>query len=323
MSKLFCSATGCSGIISISATDNHGSPTSQATVQCSTVTGIDVGSAMTIYLGYSDIITQNKVFFGYVKSVQKTEAPFQYELTCAGTMVRAVDYFIASSDPDEPYSKKNITAEAVVHDLMTMAGLTNYDGHTSYFTFATTANGELKVNLVSAYDYSKFIADLIAWHVYADNDGQVHFMKRDQFPQGGDVSVATLDNNNLTDVSYWRSDRDLRNRVVVYGSEDVFATAQAESEFLPAGFYKSMAVGAPDVIDNQTMAQMSADYNLAKLNRITIGGSATIIGDSSIKCRDCVTLDKADIGMTGLFYVYGVEHSMSADGFKTVLDLRQ
>jgi hypothetical protein len=287
------------------------------------MSGIDVGSAITIYLGYSDLATQNKVFSGYVKNVVKSQSPTIYEITCANAMVRAVDYFIASSDPDSPYSKKNITAEDVVKDLMAMAGLTNYDGDTSYFTFATTDTGIIEVNLVSSYDYSKFIADLIAWHVYADINGRVHFLKRDPFPQVGDVSSLTLDNSNLTDVSYWRSDRDLRNRVVVYGAADVYATAQAASSYLPVGFYKSVAVGAPDVIDNQTMAQMSADYNLVKLNRLTIGGSATIIGDSSIKCRDCVTVNKADIGMTGLWYVYGLEHSFSKDGFKSAMDLRK
>jgi hypothetical protein len=287
------------------------------------MSGIDVGSAITIRLGYSDPATRNKVFSGYVKNIQKSQSPTVYEISCANAMIRAVDYFIASSDPDSPYSKKNITAEKVVEELMAMAGLTNYDGHTSYFTFATTATGIIEVNLVSSYDYSKFIADLLAWHVYADVDGQVHFMKRDPFPQAGDTSALTLNNSNLLDVSYWRSDRDLRNRVVVYGSEDVFAEASASSAYLPAGFYKSVAVGAPDVIDNNTMAQMSADYNLLKLNRLTIGGSATIIGDSSIKCRDCVTVSKADIGMTGLWYIYGLEHSLSKDGFKTSLDLRK
>ena len=321
--RLYYSATGCSNVASISVTDSHSAPTAQASIQCETMSGIDVGSAITIYLGYSDLATQNKVFSGYVKNVVKSQSPTIYEITCANAMVRAVDYFIASSDPDSPYSKKNITAEKVVEELMAMAGLTNYDGHTSYFTFATTANGIIEVNLVSSYDYSKFIADLIAWHVYADIDGQVHFMKRDPFPQVGDVSALTLDNSNLTDVSYWRSDRDLRNRVVVYGAADVYATAQASSPYLPVGFYKSVAVGAPDVIDNQTMAQMSADYNLIKLNRLTIGGSATIIGDSSLKCRDCVTINKSDIGMTGLWYVYGLEHSFSKDGFKTSIDVRK
>lgn len=284
---------------------------------------MDVGSAITIYLGYSNIATQNKVFSGYVKNVVRSQSPTMYEITCANAMVRAVDYFIASSNPDNPYSKKNITAEKVVEDLMAMAGLVNYNGDVSFFTFATTANGIIEVNLVSSYDYSKFIADLIAWHVYADIDGQIHFMKRDPFPQPGDVSALTLNNNNLLDVSYWRSDRDLRNRIVVYGAVDVYATAQATSQYLPIGFYKSVAVGAPDVIDNQTMAQMSADYNLAKLNRLTIGGSATIIGDSSIKCRDCVTVSKSDIGMTGLWYIYGLEHNFSKDGFKSAMDLRK
>jgi hypothetical protein len=317
--KLYASVTNCSDISAITVSDNHSAPTAQATIQCTTCT-LDVGSSVSIDLGYTT--AHNTVFSGYVKSVQRSQSPTQYEITCANVMVRAVDYFIASSDPDSPYSKKNITAEAVIGDLMAMAGLTHYHGNTSYFTFATRG-GVIEVNLVSAYDYSKFIADLIAWHIYADSTGAVYFLKRDPFPQGGDVSIATLNNSNLTDISYWRSDRDLRNRVVVYGAEDVYATAQAASAYLPAGFYKSVAVAAPTVIDTNTMAQLSADYNLALLNRLTVGGSATIIGDSTITCRSCVTVDKSDIAMTGLFYVYGCEHSWSKDGYKTQMELRK
>ena len=316
--KLYASIAGCSEISAISVTDSHSSPTSTATIQCVTTT-LDVGNAISIDLGY--VSSHSNVFSGYVKSVQRTEAPDQYEITCAGAMIRAVDYFIASDNPEEPYRKTNITAEAVVGDLMAMAGLTNYDGATSYFTFATKGDG-LEVNLVSAYDYSKFIADLIAWHVYADSTGKVWFKKRNPFPQDGDVSVATLDNSNLLNVSYWRSDRDIRNRVVVYGSEGVYATAQASSPYLPTGFYKSMAVGAPRVITTQETAQLSADYNLALLNRLTVGGSATIIGNSALACRSCVTVNKADIGMTGLFYIYGIEHSWNKEGYQVQLDFR-
>lgn len=315
--QLYASVTGCSNITSVTVSDSHTAPTATAVIQCLS-SSLDVGDSVSVDLGYSS--SHQRVFAGYVKNVQRSQSPTMYEITCANAMVRAVDYFIVSDSPLTPYSRTNISAETLIGQLMAMAGLTNYSGGASHFTFAT--RGEpLEVNLTSVYDYCKFIADLLAWHIYADDNGKVWFLSRPPFPDG-DSSVATLSNSNLLDVSYWRSDRDLRNRVVVYGSEGIYATAQASSPYLPSGFYKSVAVAAPTVITSQSMAEQSADYNLAKLNRLTIGGSATIIGNPAINCRSCVNVSKADIGMTGQFYVFGIEHQWSKDGYKTSMDLR-
>ena len=317
--QLYASITSCSGLRSITVSDSHNSATSSATIICETCS-LDVGSEVSIDLGYSS--NHDVVFTGYVKNIQRSQSPTLYEITCANKMIRAVDYFMVSSNPEQPFSRSNITAQALIRDVMEEAGLTNYAGSSTGFTFATKGT-PVEVNLTSAYDFCKFIADLLAWHIYADNTGKVHFVNRPPFPDGGESSVATLDDSNLIAVSYGRSDRDLRNRVVVYGREGVYAEASEASPYLPAGFYKSVVIAAPTVIDDQGMAQSTADYNLEKLNRLTIGGSATIIGDSTILCRDCVTVNKSDIGMTGIFYVYGCEHDWSQEGFKTNLDLRQ
>lgn len=316
--KLAASATGCSNILSVGVSDSHTAPTASATVSCLNCS-LDVGSHINIDLGYTS--GMNRVFSGYVKNIQRSQSPTLYEVTCANAMVRAVDFFIVSDNPSNPYSRENITAEDLIGELMAMAGLTSYSGDTSHFTFATRGT-PLEVNLASVYDYSKFIADIIAWSIWADNNGTVHFESRPPFPDGGGTT-ASLSDSNLLNVSYWRSDRDLRNRVVVYGADGIHATAKASSPYLPAGFYKSVAVAAPTVITSQSMAQSAANYNLAKLNRLTIGGSATIIGDSSIACRDNVSVSKSDIGMSGTFYVFGIEHDWSKDGYKTNLDLRK
>lgn len=318
INRLYINVTGCSQIQNVGVSDAHSAPAATATINCLS-SSLDVGDYVEIDLGYTT--NHNRVFAGYVKSIQRSQSPTMYEISCASVMVRAVDYFLVSNNPTNPYSKENISAEDLISDLMDFAGLTNQDFDSPGFTFATRGT-PVEVNLVSIYDYCKFIADIIAWSIWADQDGVVHFASRPPFPSGG-VSVATLDNTNLLNVSYWNSDRDLRNRVVVYGAEGIYATAEADSPYLPNGFHKSIAVAAPTVITSQSMADRSADYNLALLNRLTIGGSATIIGDSTITCRDNVTVNKSDLGMTGDFYVYGIEHDFSKDGYKTNLDLRQ
>ena len=316
--RLYASVTGCSNIYTVQVSDSHTSPTATATITCGS-TSLDVGDDVNINLGYTG--SHGDVFYGYVKNVVRLQSPTRYEISCANAMIRAVDFFIVSTNPETPYEAENISAEDLVGDLMELAGLTSYNGGNTGFTFAT--NGvPLEVNLVSAYDYCKMIADIVAWHIYADINGTIHFADRPPFPDGG-ASAATLSNTNLLSVNYWRSDRDLRNRVVVYGSDGIFAEASASSPYLPAGFYKSVAVAAPTVITSQAMAQKSADYNLALLNRLTIGGAAVIQGDHSISCRDNVTVNKSDIGMSGTFYVYGLEHDWGKEGFKTNLELRK
>mgnify|MGYP006921340028 CR=1 FL=1 len=314
---LYGSVTGCSQLESITVTDSHTAPTATATIQCQ-VSSLDVGDSVNVNLGYTS--GHNKVFSGYVKSVKRSEQPTRYEITCANAMIRAVDYFIASSNPSQPYSKENISAEDLVKGLMQMAGL-SVSAESTNFTFATKGY-PLEVNLTSVYDFCKFVAGALAWSLWANENGVVQFKPRPPYPDG-DSSVATLDNTNLVDVSYSRSDRDLRNRIVVYGSEGVFAEAKESSPYLPAGFYKTSVLAAPTLIDSEAIAQQAADYNLSLFNRLTVGGSATIYGDSSISCRDCVEVNKSDIGMNGQFYVYGIEHTWGKEGYTTSMELRQ
>ena len=315
--QLTATATGCSGLIGITVSDSYTAPTSSAVIQC-TSSSLDVGDAVSVSLGFNG--SNNRVFAGYVKNVQRSQQPTLYEITCANAMIRAVDFFIVSDSPLTPYSRSSIKAETLVGQLMAMAGLTNFSGGSTSFTFAT-AGTPLEVNLTSVYDFCKMIADLLAWHIFADDNGKVWFKSRPPFPDG-DSSVASFGSSTLLNASFWRSDRDLRNRIVVYGSEGIQAEAKAASPYLPGGFYKSVLVAAPTLITTQGMADQTASFNLAKLNRLTIGGSLTTFGNSSVACRDCVDVSMSAIGMTGQFFVYGIEHSWSKDGYTTTMDLR-
>lgn len=312
---LTATATGCSGILAVTVSDSHVAATSTAMVTCINST-LGVGSPITVHLGNGS--TTDRVFSGYVKMVERKQAEAVYVITAANVMIRAVDYFIASSDPKKPYTAKRIKAEKLVKDIMGMAGLSVIASNTN-FTFGI--NTEVKVNLTSSYDFCKFIANILAWHIWADNDGKVYFKDRKPYPTGGG-SIATLDDSNIISINNAYSDRDLRNRVVVYGMNGVHAEAKAASPYLPSGFYKTVVVAAPTLIDSKTMAQRTANYNLAKLNRLTRSAQVTIIGNPKIECRKNVTVNKGDIGMTGQWYIYGMEHSWSNSGYTTSLELR-
>lgn len=314
---LYADITGTTGIEAVTVSDSHTSPSSNAIISAENTT-LDIGSAVTIDLGY--VGDYSKVFSGYVKNIELKEPEMKYTISCANVMIRAADYFIASTTPDNPVKYNHIAAETLVENVLAMAGLTNYGYDPTSFTFGI--NTEVEVNLTSAYDYAHFIGSILAYTVYADKDGKSWFKNRRPYVMPGDVSVATLEGSDILDISYTRSDKDLRNRIVVYGSEGINAEAKASSPYVPSGFYRTVLVSAPGVIDTQSMADMSADYNLDLLNRLTKRVSMTIVGNHNIDCRNVVTVNRPSIGVSGDWFVYGLEHNWSNAGFMTGLELR-
>ena len=319
ISYIYQSVTGCTQIESISVTDNHTAPTATALVVCGATT-LDIGDEVTIDIGYNS--NHQQVLIGYAKDIQLREPEKLYNITISNIMIRAVDYYLVSSNPDKPFKRSNIKAENLIRDLLKISGITSYTADVTNFTFAV--HNPMEVNLTSIYDYCRFIADILAYSVYADSSGVAHFANRRPYVVGSDVSVATITDYDILDFLYSYSDNDLRNRIVVYGSEGIYAEAKAVSPYLPSGYYKSAAVSAPGVIDTQNMATQSASYNLALLNRLTYRCNMTIIGNPSLAVRQVVTLDKPDIaGVSGDWYVYGIEHSISKDGYVTSIELRK
>lgn len=319
MQELTATVTGTSNLISISITDSHVSPTATAQITAESTT-LDIGSSVTVVMGYiGDTFT---AFTGFVKEIELKEPEKYYVITAANVMIRAVDYFIAADSPDNPYRWQNISAEDLIQSVLELSGLSSFNMEATSFTFAV--HNPVEVNLTPAYDYAKFLADIIAFNLYADSSGTVHLINRRPYPVGGDVSVATLDTTNVVTSSYSESDRDLRNKVTVYGSAGIKATASASSPYLPAGYYRTVVVAAPGVIDTQSMASQSASYNLALLNRLTKRVSVSTIGTTGIFARSCVDVNLPGEGLNSeQFYIYGCEHNWSRNGYLTNLELRK
>jgi hypothetical protein len=319
MQKLYATCTSTSNIISVQYTDSHVAPTSTAVVTAIN-TGLDIGDSATVYIGYEG--DNFKCITGYVKNVEYKEPERQFTITIANVLVRAIDFFIASSDPEHPFSRQNISAEDLIQDILELSGLTSFDMENTNFTFAIRR--PVEVNLTSAYDYAKFLANIIAFTLYADNDGTVHLIDRRPYPVGAEA--ADFDVNDPTTVIqkvYSKSDHDIRNKIIVYGSESIHAEASASSPYLPAGFYRTTVVAAPGVIDSQSMAQQAADYNLDLLNRLTQKVDLTLIGMTGIFPRTIVNIDLDDANVDGKWYVYSVEHNWSKAGYLTTLELRK
>jgi hypothetical protein len=318
--KLDAVVNDVTNIESITVSDAHNSPTSTAALKVGSTTLI-VGDPITVELGYDGVTT--KVFEGFVKQIDKTVPDNTLLITAQNIMIKAVEFFIASSTPDNPFTRFNISAEDLVEDLLDLADITNYVSDTSNFTFAIF--NPMEINLISSFDICKTIADILAYSVWADRDGVAHFEDRRPNPMGGDSSIATIDSNTVYNIignTYRKSDRDLRNRIVVYGAPGITAVAEAESPHLPTGYRKTVVV-ASQWIDSQSMAQDAADFNLDKLNRLTEEVAVEVIGDPVYDARKVLTIDEDFTGVDGDWYIFSVEHKWSSAGYLTSMELRR
>ena len=205
--RMYASVTNTSSIYQVRFTEAHNDSAPIVVIDCNS-TSLTIGDAVTVYIGY--VGDNDKIFTGYVKSIVDVAAPAVKKITAYGKMIRAVDFFIASSDPNEPYSRGNVSAEALVEDIINLSGLTDYGYDATSFTFGV--QGPVEVNLTSSYDFCRMIADLLAWHIYADINGKVWFVDRKPYVMGWDSSSAEITVPSIINAAYLISERDLRNR---------------------------------------------------------------------------------------------------------------
>lgn len=333
--RLYATVSGVSQIKSISVTENHSASTSTAVVTCVSHS-FNLGDSINIYMGYTD--NYPKVFTGYVKQIERQVPDGLYTITCKDAMVRALDYFVVSARPDEPFSRSDIWAENLVRDVLELAGITNYGHDDTYFKFAT-GDQPAEVNVVSAYDYCNGLADLLTWHLYADHNGKVWFVNRKPYVMDGnsgqpgdeaDTPVATLiDSGNLSLVKEV-DEKDLRNRVVVYGGGEIVAEAKRSTSWnpetssyeqvLPTGFYKT-ALLSSSIIASQGYAETIADYNLKRFNRLWHKFGMTILGNPDLHARSVVTINSTAMSTNSDWYIMQLTHNWGPGGFLTNLDL--
>lgn len=317
---LYATCTNTSNILSVSFSDSHVAATSTATVTAIS-TSLEIGDSASVFIGY--VGDNFKCITGFVKNIELSEPEKKYVITIANVLIRAVDFFIAAENPAVPFSRRNITAEDLIQDILELSGLTSFNMESTSFTFAI--NNPVEVNLTGAYDYAKFLANIIAYTLYADNNGVVHLINRRPYPVGAEPAdyTITVAGDAIIESSYERSDHDIRNKIIVYGSEGISATASATSPYLPAGFYRTVVVAAPGVIDTQSMASQAASYNLDLLNRLTQKVNVIMKGQTNIFPRTIADVTVTDIGVSGTWYVYAVTHDWSKAGYTTTMELRK
>lgn len=318
-------ATGCSLIKSIEVREAMNQATVNVEVTCA-AHSLSIGDSVDVAMG-TDANYATMLQGGIVKKILTRVPDFDYVITIQDRLSRAVDYFIASDDPNAPYAASNIKAEDLVVYLLGLAGLTGVLASPTIFTYGTVA--PVPINLLSAWSMVDTISSVCGFTTYCDSTGVIHFVERKPYVTASDTvsthSYVTGDGGDILSVEYDRNVENLINRVVVYGGvgNSVHATASAVSPYLPSGFFKTTVVAHP-LIDNQTAAQATADLNLEMFNRLTETVSLNAAGNPNVRIRQIVDVTEGFVNLDAstLWLIYGMQHTCSlAEGFSQKLTL--
>jgi len=313
MKVLYASVTNTSQVLSVNVTNGHSVSMATATIECLSTT-LDIGDPITVNLGYTD--DHGEIFTGYVKVIEENQNPTTITITATDVLIRASDYFIVTTNPATPLQVQNKSPEAIIGQLLGLAGITDYEYESSSYIWGVT--GPCKIDCISSYDYSKMLTDLIAWQLWADETGTVMFKDRRPYPMGGDSSIGTITTPELITLKNWKNDKSLRNKVVVWGQTGIYAEAHASSPYLPVDFYKT-AIVSSYVIDTQSMAQDACDFNLEVFNRLARGYTISMEGK-----HDYLSRKLCHLNYTGEdLYIFSAEHTWSKSGYIVNLELRK
>lgn len=296
-------------IISAEVTEAYKQPCARFRLEVEDLGSFGLNDDITITMGYTGDTAQ--IFEGFIDSITSTRRPGVYEVAGRDIIKFAIEHWIVTTNLDQPWSRSNISAENLVRDLLAEAGVTDYSGDTSSFTFGVSNPAEFQ--LVSSWDAVEKICNIIAWRCYAKN-GTAYF--KNLIPEPSGTPVAYLhsgDGGEITQIGYETSTDNLRNKVVVFGRDGIYAEDSASSPYLPAGFYKT-AVVSSELIDSQSMADDAATYNLNLYNRLTEAVRLDILGNPSIRARDTVNVVEWFTGISGDWFVYSATHRMDENG---------
>jgi hypothetical protein len=308
---LYCTVTNCSTIRSVNTETSYGSISGSATIECDSTT-LTLGDAVSIDLGYTD--AHQVVMQGFVKKIETVKPDMVYRITMNDMLIRAVDYFLAADDPENPLTYHSISDLNLVNGLLGQAGLSTASTQPSpTFTYGTNSDGA-RFNLQSAADAIQTVCNITGRVCYAQA-GNVIYADRKPYVVGGDTPVATWTSGNIVSISYEADNSRIRNRVVVYGKSPLHSTASAASSYVVVN---QTAVLAHELLDSQTICDQTASVNLTLLNRLGRTWNLDLLGDASIFARTVYHITDSFTSSNDDVFVYRVSHQLdSSAGFIT------
>lgn len=316
MTTLYCTATGCTNILSVETEASFGAITANATIEC-TATTLTIGDSVSIDLGYSD--SHAVVFGGFVKRIKRDKPSKTITITANDLLVRAVDYFLASDNPEEPLTYHSIHDRDLVNSLLGQCGLSLSSGAVSpTFTYGTNPDGA-KFNLQSVADAIQTVCNITGRVCYAEG-GLIYYVDRKPYVVGGDTAThyfATGASGNILEISYDASNDKLRNKVVVYGKSPLTATASASSPYVVVD---QTSVIAHELLDTQAICDATAAVNLELMNRLGETWTLTVTGDPTITARSIANIvEQFTTPSNRDVFVYRVAHRLNDSGYTTEL----
>jgi hypothetical protein len=311
------SVPNVTGLTGITVTEAYNSTMSQAIIETYD-TSLGLGDSIGFNLGFDG--DSGKIFQGYVRQIDAGLPDAGNRIICEDELAKATDYFMASDDPQNPFERSNIETEDLVQDILNEAQITSFTS-TPPLSITWGTKGTIEFNLVTAFQAADTIVGALAWHLYADRNGTVNLIYRPPYVVGGDTADFTwnLASEKILTFAHIRSTDNLRNRVVVYGKENITAVDSATSPYLPGGFYKT-AVIATQAIDSQAQADETARVNLELMNRLTESLQLEVEGNYQIEPRKFANVVVSDtdisLAVSGLWFIYQVEHRLDQSGYK-------
>ena len=308
--------SGMDDVQSIEIDEGYKQASARFKIETRSVGTFGLNDQIIIDIGYDG--DHAALMYGYIDSITATDRPGTYEVVGRDIIKKAIDHFIVSTDLENPWSRRNISAENLVRDLLSEASITDYSGDASSFTFGVNYPAEFQ--LISSWDAIERICNIIAWRCYAKGD-TVYFKNLQPVPVGATaITLQAGTSGNISTISYEYSTDNLRNKVVVFGRDGIYAEDSAVSPYLPTDFYKT-AIVSSELIDTQSMADDSATYNLALYNKLTEVVKVDVEGNPSLRARDTIECIESFTGVSGDWFVYSVSHRIGNDGYTTTAHL--
>ena len=262
--------------------------------------------------GYNNFFI--RTFTGYVDDCVVGRFPNTWEIICRDVLKKAVDTWL----DDTGVEYNSTQAESAVSDLLARAGLTALDIGTTNFTIGDT--NPTKFKLVSIMDAVLQIAALIGWHCWATNDGVVHFHYKKPLP-GASVFWTYETQNNIVQYRYTKTDRNLRNKIVVVGYDEIRAEASALSPYVanPPGY--RTAILSSEIIDTSSMAQVIANWMLNDLNHLQESVEMDIQANPLLNVGHTITIDLQEDGVSAEYFVFSIRSTNNGDSGEFMMHL--
>lgn len=253
-------------------------------------------------------------FTGYVDDCIVGRFPNTWEIQCRDVLKKAVDTWL----DDEGVEYNMTQADAAVSDLLGRAGLTALDIGSTNFTIGDVNPAKFK--LVSIMDAVLQIAALIGWHVWATSDGVVHFHYKKPLP-GTSVFWDYQTQDNILGYRYTKTDRNLRNKIVVVGYDDIRAEASAPSPYVANPPTYRTAILSSELIDTQQMAQVIANWMLGDLNHLTESVEMDIQANPLLNVGHTITIDLVEDGYSAEYFIFSLRATNNGDSGEFMMHL--